>query len=100
MNSNLDLLPKINRLQVREMDICQNHPNLHERLVCGEETHVNPICNSCLLKISEIFCVVNMPLRVQIPITDFDRMIEAKLRHSEIIPIFARSQNENVYSFY
>src|SRR5690349_24655359 len=100
MNSNLDLLSEINRLQVREMDIRQDHSNLHERLVCGEETHVNPIGNSCLLKVSEIFCVVDVPLRIQIPVTDFNWMIEAKLRHSEIIPSFPRGQNEIMYSFY
>jgi len=35
-----------------------------------------------------MFCVVDVPLWIQIPVTDFDRMIKVEWRHAEIIPIF------------
>ena len=38
-----------------------------------------------LLKVSQIFCVVHMSLRIQIPVTDFNWMKEFVIAHEVII---------------
>ena len=63
------------------MDIRQDNPKLHERLVFAEQAQPDPIGNASLFKVCQIFCIVDMSLRVQIPVTDFDGMIEMKIGH-------------------
>jgi hypothetical protein len=62
--------------------VCQDYANIHKRLVLREQSQLDLIADACLLKVSQMLCVVNMSLRVQIPVTDFDGMVEVELRHA------------------
>jgi hypothetical protein len=68
------------------MDVGQDQADLHKGLVLREQSQLDPIGDTRLLKVGEMFGVVDVSLWVQIPVTDFDRMIEAEMSHAVIIP--------------
>jgi hypothetical protein len=43
---------------------------------------MNEILNARLLEIRQVFCVVQMSLRIQIPVTDFGGMKEEVIGHA------------------
>jgi hypothetical protein len=67
------------------MDIRYDDPDLHERLIPGKESQLDHIVDASLFEIGEMFCVVDVPLRIQIPVTDFDGMVETVIAHGAII---------------
>jgi predicted nuclease of restriction endonuclease-like (RecB) superfamily len=54
-------------------------------LVSAEKPKLNQIVDTCLLEIGQVFGVVDVSLRVQIPVADFDWMEEFEIRHGGII---------------
>ena len=42
--------------------------------------------DTCLFEVGQVFGIVDMSLGVQIPVTDFDGMMETKIGHALIIP--------------
>ena len=87
MDAHFDFLPKINGRKVGNVYVCQDHTNLHERLIFREQSQLNHIGNACLLEIGQMRCVVDMTLRIQIPVTNLDRMIKTETAHGAIIPL-------------
>ena len=73
---------------IGDVDIRQNHADLHEGLVFGEQSQFDHIGNARLLKKGEMFRVVDMSLRVQIPVSDFNWMEEFEFSNAFIIPSF------------
>ena len=71
---------------IGDVDIRQNHADLHKGLVFREQSQLDHISNARLLKKGEMFRVVDMSLRIQIPVSDFDWMEEFEFSHGGIIP--------------
>ena len=67
------------------MDIGQDHADLHKGLVAGKEPQLDHVSDAGLLEIREMFCIVDVSLRIQIPVADFDGMIKTKIAHGAII---------------
>src|SRR5690349_17692682 len=84
VDSHLDVLPKIDRFEIGNMDIRYDDTNLHERLIPGKESQLDHIVDASLFEIGEMFCVIDVALRIQIPVTDFDGMVETVIAHRAI----------------
>ena len=95
MDANFDVLPKVNRFQIGDVDICHDHANFHKGLVLRKKAQLDPISNACLFEICEMFGVVDVPLRIQIPISDLDGMIEMKIAHGAIIVCLVKGHGKS-----
>ncbi len=67
------------------VNISNDDAHLHEGLILAEQAQLNEIVDTRLLEIGQVFCVVDMSLRVQIPVTDFGWMEEFEIGHGRII---------------
>ena len=67
------------------VNVSDDDAHFRERLILAEQTQLHEIVNTRLLEIGQVFCVVDMSLRVQIPITDFGWMEEFEIGHGGII---------------
>ena len=68
-----------------DVNIRDDHADFHKGLIPAEKPKSNQIMDTCLLKVGQIFCVVHMSLRIQIPVTDFNWMKEFVIAHEVII---------------
>ena len=79
------MLPKVNRPAVGDLGGSQDDADLQERLFRGEKPQVHEIVQAAMLKIGQVSGVVDVALRVQVPITHMDGMREFKGVHAAII---------------
>jgi hypothetical protein len=68
---------------------------------------LGPVVDARLFEISEIFGVIDMSLWIQIPVADFDGMIEMEIVHGAIIPFdkkdlsgFGKANQSGLYLIY
>ena len=85
MHPDFNILSKIDRFEICDVDIREDHANLHEGLVFGEQSQLNQIGYAGLFEVGKVFGIVDVPLWIQIPVTDFDGVIETKIAHGAII---------------
>ena len=67
------------------VNVSNDDAHLHEGLILAEQAQLHEIVDSRLLEVGQVFCVVDMSLRVQIPVTDFGWMEEFEIGHGGII---------------
>ncbi len=72
---------------VGDMDIGNDDADLHKGLVFVEQAHFHEVIDTRLLEIRQVFCVVDMSLRVQIPVADFGGVEEVVVSHGAIIVV-------------
>jgi exonuclease III len=56
---------------VGDVNICHNDADLHKGLVFAEQAKLHEIVDTRLFEIRQVFCVVDMSLRVEVPVADF-----------------------------
>jgi len=67
------------------VNISNDDAHLHERLILAEQPKLDQIVDTRLLEVGQVFCVVDMSLRIQISVTDFGWMEEFEISHGGII---------------
>ena len=82
---------------IYDVDIRQNHANLHERLVFREQSQFDHVRNPRLLKICEMFRIVHMSLRIEIPVTDFGWVKEFEISHGKNYTVDLRVLKDDYY---
>lgn len=84
-HTRLDGFAPMHRRMIGDVDVGDDDADLHEGLVLAEQPQVHQVLDARLLKVGQMFGVVDVALRVQIPVTDFDGMMEMIIAHATII---------------
>ncbi len=80
---------------IGDVDVCNDDAHFHKGLVSIEQAQLNKIVNARLLKVGQVFCVVDVSLRVEIPIADFSWVEEFVIVHCAIIEQMGKSVAES-----
>jgi len=67
------------------VNISNDDAHLHEGLILAKQAQLHEIVDTRLLEVGQVFCVVDMSLRIQISVTDFGWVEEFEISHAAII---------------
>ena len=81
-HSHAHILPEIDRCEECDLRISDDDAHIQKRLVFREQPQMDQIRNARLLEKSQEARVVDVTLRVQVAVTNFDGVEEPKFAHN------------------
>ena len=98
-HSHFDGRPPLDGLLVRDVDIREDDADIHERLSFLEQAEMFDVVDARLLEEGHILGVVEVTLRVEVTVADFDGMVEVEFGHAAIIHNGTRTSAESAETF-
>ena len=94
-HADLDRVAVMRGGMVCDVNVRDDHAYFHEGLVPVKKTQLNEVVDTRLLEVRQVFGVVHMSLRVQIPVADFGWVEELEFAHGAIIEQEGKSVAES-----
>ena len=85
LRAGFDIVAVMRGGSVLDMDVRNDDADLHKGLVFAKQPHLHKVVDARLLEIGQVLGVVDVSLRVQIPVADFGGMEEFVIGHGAII---------------